>query len=417
MRRDLKIAAAIAAAVTGGLLLCRVPGMGSDCDAWSYAALGIMSRKVGYFPSRLVFPPYPTYEYLAIALNRLHLPATTLVALAIASSAVCAVLLWRILEHYKVGAAWLLAPAVILSPAWAVGGSQAMEYSLAMALLLGAWLAALRSAQDVPAGAGQGDPEGHRGAALRGSRWTGVLFGLAVATRWTSLAAFPLFWLEARQQRWRSMLWSAGIIAAAYVPSIFLWRWRHGFPLFYHTSAGAALTLQSAVGALGILGLPALIIVLLARPRVPAWPLAAAAALSLALFFAAPYEPQYLIVALPFLVLLAAYHRPAWVSVALAALLLAGTPSAVAQNRAENYVQSAAVAGLLDAKGYQILPLYLHGRVIVLTDGTLRTHSARFLWVSDYRLPALGLIRKEDAQQYRDRNRRRQPRPASRDHG
>jgi len=348
---------ALAPIVVVILAFCRTPGMGSCPDSWRYAAVAIVSRQIGYAATRP--PGYPVSEYLVIGLDRLHLPPEILVWLSIAASAVCVILLWRIFEYYKIRLPWLLAPAVVLCPAWAISGSQAIENAPAMAFLLAAWLVALRS--DGP--------------------WTGIFFGLALATRWTSIFGLPLLWID-RRHLWRNIGIAGAVAAAFYAPAWYVAGLRRPilwFPAF-------SLISRNTLMGLGSIGLAAMVAAFFVRPRVPPLAPALVALMTVALWIRHPWDVRYLLLPLPFLVIIAAYRKPWWVVAPLAVALAVGTPGAVIANRARSAAYDRATAQYLALHGRQVLPSWVCPRVIVATDGRLRTPEVQFV------LPPIGSV-------------------------
>jgi hypothetical protein len=301
-------------------------GFGSDDDAWRNAVAALHSHLAGrYVPSRV--PGFPVHEGLLVLLIPLGSLATN--ALSVLAQGVATCFLWRIARRLGLPAPGWIAAAFALAPSVWVQTSQTMDYALTLALFLAAY------------------------DQLLGARWktAGILLALAAGSRVTTglLIAPALLFAWQSTRSWRVLLALAtgfALTAVAVFLPVLLAPETGGLQghLLKHVSRHhlraaeapgvARASLVFLFGKAGALGLIASVVAGLVagsrhRPRPapvrgrPALTFESPAVLLVVASFALiPYDPAYLLPALPLLLLMTARLAQRHV-LALAALLMA----------------------------------------------------------------------------------------------
>lgn len=319
--RDVDLARPIPAALLAIVYVAsRLPwvrlGYGADPDAWRVAMSARYLLEHGaYLPSRL--PGYPVHD---IAMAALLWGGWTLTNLATVIVSLLGVLCFAlILRYHDLPQRGLLTVTLAFMPLLWFTSAQTLDYSWALTLLLGAYLALLKGRLTL----------------------AGVLLGLAGGCRVTYLAfALPLVLLAWQGGQLRPVL---RLIAATCLTWVIVFspvwlRFGPAFWNFYDVRPGwgdflRALT-EGSVGLMPLLVLAACLALswrelrrLPAILRQEAFPAAWAliAALTLLVFARLPLQTYYLMPAAPFaLLLLARVVRPGLVAAICVALLLGG---------------------------------------------------------------------------------------------
>jgi hypothetical protein len=308
-------------------------GYGSDDDSWRNAVAALHMHAAGrYVPSRV--PGFPVYEGLLFLLAPLGAVATN--AASVLAQLAGTLMLFQISRHLRIRSAGWVAAAFALVPSVWVHTTQTMDYALTLALFLAAYHQLLRS------------------------RWiyAGLLLAMAAGSRASmGLMVVPsvLFvWMSARS--WRAVLKltaSFGIATAAvFLPVLLapevtelgahLTRHAGGHHLRLGDVGGVGRGV--AVFLFGRLGLVGMIVAVIAglltlRRRSVAseqaeWSAsvtfeASSALITCASFVLIPYQPAYLLPALPVALLLIARiadGRALWVAALLMAAEVFVTP-------------------------------------------------------------------------------------------
>jgi len=351
------------------VLLSRVPflaeGYGENVDAWRVAnAARVIAEEGRYEASRL--PGYPLHE-AACALVYRGGPIA-LNGLSAVASACCAMLLAGILRTLRLRLWWLGALAFAMVPIVYVNSVTAKDFLPALALLLGAFLAALN------------------GRFLL----AGACLGLATGFRITSCAAaVPLamllvarFPVASRTGLVRFLGTAAALGALSYLPvfatygsGFFTFAQNHAFP---DVSTIVARGTLEVFGTVGLAGVTAGIAGILwqrriSAPRRPEQPASAGGelgaaetiaflvqlALTVVMFTQLPDQAGYLIVALPFVVILfAAFCHRAFLWIACGLLILSPfaewrpparvSPGAILEDRSHRRETSADIRRFLE---------------------------------------------------------------------
>jgi hypothetical protein len=328
----------LALAVFASHLPFVTPGYGTDTDTWKFAsAIREMSLTGHYTASRM--PGYPVMEFLSTPLAGLGAWApNTLSALA---AAACAWLSARLFARHGVRDAALAGAAFVFLPAAFIAGTSSMDYLWALAFALAAWL------------------DASRGRAVR----AGILLGLAIGTRLTSMLFLPslalLLWGADRERSTRRVLTLGGlaaVVAAAWYAPVFA---RYGWQMLSYSeiNGGQSSALRFATGMLtggdpgvpwpliggqatvlllglvGCVAVGAVLVSLAWQPRgvprtarvdaVSGWAAALVVAFEAVFYLRLPHDEGYLLPAVPFLMLaLAALVTPARFRAVCAAFLL-----------------------------------------------------------------------------------------------
>jgi hypothetical protein len=301
-------------------------GFGSDDDAWRNAVAALHSHLAGrYVPSRV--PGFPVYEGLLFLLVPLGSLATNALSVLAQGTATC--FLWRIGRRLDLPASGWIAAAFALAPSVWVQTSQTVDYALTLALVLAAY------------------------DQLLGARWktAGILLALAAGSRATTglLIAPALLFAWQSTRSWRALFaLSAGftlVAVAVFLPALLapetgglqghLLKHVSRHHLRAEAAPGVARgSLVFLFGKAGALGLIASVVAgtvagsgRCRRPAPrrgrPALIFEAPAVLIVAAAFALiPYDPAYLLPALPLLLLMMGRLAQRHV-LALAALLMA----------------------------------------------------------------------------------------------
>ena len=301
-------------------------GFGSDDDAWRNAVAALHSHLAGrYVPSRV--PGFPVYEGLLFLLVPLGSLATNALSVLAQGTATC--FLWRIGRRLDLPASGWIAAAFALAPSVWVQTSQTVDYALTLALFLAAY------------------------DQLLGARWktAGILLALAAGSRATTglLIAPALLFAWQSTRSWRALFaLSAGftlVAVAVFLPALLapetgglqghLLKHVSRHHLRAEAAPGVARgSLVFLFGKAGALGLIASVVAgtvagsgRCRRPAPrrgrPALIFEAPAVLIVAAAFALiPYDPAYLLPALPLLLLMMGRLAQRHV-LALAALLMA----------------------------------------------------------------------------------------------
>jgi hypothetical protein len=301
-------------------------GFGSDDDAWRNVVAALHSHLAGrYVPSRA--PGFPVYEGLLFLLVPLGSLATNALSVLAQGTATC--FLWRIARRLGLPAPGWIAAAFALAPSVWVQTTQTLDYALTLALFLAAY------------------------DRLLAARWrtAGVLLALAAGSRATTglLIAPALLFAWQGTRSWRApFALAAGFTltgVAVFLPALLapetsgprghLLQHVTRHHLSATTAPGVARgSLVFLFGKAGALGLIVSLVAGVAagswrrrRPAPgrgrPALTFEALAVLIVAAAFALiPYDPAYLLPALPLLLLMVGRLAQRHV-LALAALLVA----------------------------------------------------------------------------------------------
>jgi hypothetical protein len=289
-------------------------GYGSDPDAWRVAMSARYLLQHGtYLPSRL--PGYPLHDIAMAAFIR---GGWTLTNLATVAAALAGVFCFAaILKRLNLPGAGLLTVTFAFLPLLWVTSTETLDYSWALGLLLGSYLALLSRRPEI----------------------AGLLLGLAGGFRITYLAfALPLALLIVQDGRPRDLFrFLACMLASWIVVFSPVWvRYGAGFWNFYDVRPGWGDVIRSLTeGSAGLL--PILVVVaclavswrelrplpsiLALEPHAAAW--AMIALLALFVFVRLPLQTYYLMPAAPFLLLLLArvLRRPVLAIICLSLLM------------------------------------------------------------------------------------------------
>jgi hypothetical protein len=303
-------------------------GYGSDDDSYRNVVGVLHSLASGHYaPSRL--PGFPLFDLVLVALLPFGAAAINLAAAA--AQTVAVLLLWRIAIRLGIAAPWLPAVALAFAPGFWVSATQAMDYAFGIAVVLGAYLALLE---------GRGLLAGALVALAAGFRPTHALFGIPalmlLAMRGRSARQTAAFALTAAIG---GVLVFGPVLAAVPMAHLRSELVRHVARDHARASDLVALArtdLPYLFGKLGTVLAAVAIAWMLVRSRRSdsrrweAAPIVAecvAVGVYTAFFLAIPYEPAYLLPALPFaLLLLARLLAPRW----LAAIAIATASEALA---------------------------------------------------------------------------------------
>jgi hypothetical protein len=235
-------------ALAAGVFLFKLPllgeGFGSDPDAWrAFAASAHLAATGEYIPSRL--PGYPLPEYVGALFVSIGI-TTPMVFNLIAAllSAICALLIFRLVQAFGTGRALGAAALFSLVPVVVIAGTSNVDYLWGLAFFLGAAL--VLDARRIP--------------------MTALLLGLAAASRPTyALGIVPLlvmFLMQPPRTRGDKLVGmltlvtiSSAIAVAFFVPV--LWRYRESFFAFPNAAIPWPVMLGNmSVRTFGVIGSP-----------------------------------------------------------------------------------------------------------------------------------------------------------------
>jgi hypothetical protein len=335
-------------------------GYGSDPDAWRVAmSARYLLLHGAYLPSRL--PGYPLHD---IAMAALIWGGSTLTNLATVAAALAGVFCFAaIVKRLRLPAAGLLTLTFAFLPLLWPTSTETLDYSWALTLLLGSYLALL----------------GRRPAIA------GLLLGLAGGCRVTYLAfGLPLALLILQDGRPRDLLRFLGVMLGAWM-IVFSPVWfRYGFSFwnFYDVRPGWGDFFRSLTeGSVGLLSLIVLVVclavswrelrrlprILSFEPQAGAW--AMIALLALFVFVRLPLQTYYLMPAAPFaLLLLSRIVRKSLLVVVCLSLLLGGVVDVYTVSSA-GWRSPAALLGIRPAPGLILQEYQLRQQRLSLVQG------------------------------------------------
>jgi hypothetical protein len=308
------------AALAAAYVMSRAPFLsisyGTDPDAWRIALTGLwLWDHHEFYPSRL--PGYPVPELASALVIKGGPLATNSLTLLVSLAGVW--LFARIAKRLELPNRGLIVAGFAFTPLLWINSMTTMDYMWALTFILAAYDFLLR----------------------RGSTMAGIMLGLAVASRSTSILMLLPFvaymWRDHRLGEVRPMVVAMIAVALAAWAPIY-WKYELNFLNFYDSKVGYLAVLRLlAKDCLGLLGSTAMVVaVAISLPRlarlpqdvvrdknVMVWILAiAVTALS---FTRLPHEAAYLIPVYPFgLFIIAKYFRPAVLAGALAVIVFAG---------------------------------------------------------------------------------------------
>ena len=291
-------------------------GYGTDPDAWRMALSGLwLLDHHEFYPSRL--PGYPVPELAYGAVIKGGAIATNTLTMLV--SLVGVWLFARIAAKLDLPNRGLIVAGFAFTPLLWINSMTTMDYMWALTFVLAAYYFVL----------------------LRSSMLAGLMLGLAVASRSTSLVMLvPLLaymWRDGRRGETRAFL-VATIAVALLAWAPIYWKYELRFINFYDSKVGYLAVLRllgkdclGLFGSMAVIAAAAVSLPRLARlpmdavrdKNVMVWTLAAG--VTLLSFSRLPHEAAYLIPVYPFgLFIMARYIRPMALAAAIAVIVLAG---------------------------------------------------------------------------------------------